>query len=279
MLRAVQEHDLLHGMCQVIVNEGGYRLAHVAFAQHDVDRTLSMQAYALGRDEPAERQFFDQLQLTWADTSLGQHAGAIAVRSGEPCIGRHLLTDPGHAPWRADALRLGYSSLSAFPLVIDASVAGVLIIADSDPEAFDADEVRLLGELSEDLAYGIANQRNRILRQEAEASLARTAFVDALTGLPNRALFHTQVQTAIDTARHGHRSLAAVLLSATHLHEVSDILGYQQAELLTCSCARQLEAAVREGQFLACVGEGEFALLLPETDVGQAVREARELVR
>lgn len=279
LLRAADEPALLQAMCQVIVEEGGYRLAYVAFAQHDEHKTLAMQAYAIQREDPAEREFFDHLQLTWADVALGQHAAAIAIRSGTPCVGRHLLTDPGHAPWRADAIRLGYSSVSAFPLLMEDGVAGALLIADSDPDAFDESEIKLLGELSEDLAYGIANLRNRIRRREAEATLARTAFFDTLTGLPNRALFRSRVQAAIDTARHERRALAVLHLSVSHYQEVGDVLGSLQADLLAGSCARQLEKAVREGQFVACVGEGEFALLLPQTDVGEAVHVAHELVR
>lgn len=279
LLRAAQEQDLLHGMCRVIVDEGGYRLAFVAYAQHDEQRSLPLMAYAIQRDIPEERDFFDHLQLTWADAELGQHASALAIRSGEPCVGRSLLTDPGHAPWRADAIRLGYSSLSAFPLLIEGEVVGALLIADSDPDAFNAAEIRLLGELADDLAYGIANLRNRIKRHEAEASIAHMAYYDALTGLPNRALFRTQLQAAIASARQEHRPLAVLLLGATHFHEISDTLGYQQADLLTCSFGRRLEQALQEGQVAAYVGEAEFALLLPRCDVGQAMRAAHELVR
>ncbi|WP_248280609.1 putative bifunctional diguanylate cyclase/phosphodiesterase [Aromatoleum aromaticum] len=279
MLRAAQEQDLLHGMCRVIVDEGGYRLAFVAYARHDAQQSLSIMAYTIQRDIPEERDFFDHLQLTWADTGLGQHAAAIAIRSGQPCVGRSLLTDPGHAPWREDAIRLGYASLSAFPLSIEDNATGVLLIAHSDPDAFDEAEVRLLGELADDLAYGISNLRSRIKRHEAEEHIARMAFYDPLTGLPNRTLFCTRLQSAIADVRQRHRSLAVLLVSAMHFHEISDTLGYQQADLLTCSFARQLESRLREGQFVACVGDAEFALLYPDIDVAQAVRTAHELVR
>jgi len=279
LLRAAQEPDLLHGMCRVIVEEGGYRMAWVAYARHDAQQTLEIMAYAIERDIPEERDFFDHLQITWADTELGQHASAIAIRSGLPCIGRSLLTDPGHAPWREDAIRLDYSSLSAFPLPIDGEVVGALLIADSDPDAFNEAEVRLLGELADDLAYGIDNLRSRIKRHEAEERIARMALYDPLTGLPNRTLFRSRVQSAIADARQTHRPLTVLLLGAMHFHEISDTLGYQQAELLTCSFARQLENRLREGPFVACVGDAEFALLYPDMDVSQAVRTAHELVR
>ncbi|MBD5802249.1 Cyclic di-GMP phosphodiesterase Gmr [Azoarcus sp. Aa7] len=279
LLRAQQEQDLLLGMCRVIVNEGGYRLAFVAYAQHDEQKSLRIMAYALGRDDQKQRDYFDHLKLTWADDEFGQHSSAVAIRSGEPCIGRKVLDDPGHAPWHADARRLEYRSVSAYPLHIEDNAMGVLLIADSDPDAFDDAEVKLLGELADDLAYGISNLRSRIKRREAEASLERMAFYDALTGLPNRTLFRARLQSAIATARQKHRPLAVLLLSATHFHEINDTLGYHQADLLTCSFGRRLVEAVQEGQLAACVGEAEFALLLPHFDIGEATQAARELVR
>ncbi|AYH43515.1 hypothetical protein [Azoarcus sp. DN11] len=47
LLHATQEQDLLHGMCQVIVNEGGYHRALLTYAQHDEQKTLLMMAYTL----------------------------------------------------------------------------------------------------------------------------------------------------------------------------------------------------------------------------------------
>ncbi|BAL24204.1 hypothetical protein AZKH_1891 [Azoarcus sp. KH32C] len=47
LLRATQELDLLHGMCRVIVNEGGYRMAGAAYARHDAQQTLEIMAYAI----------------------------------------------------------------------------------------------------------------------------------------------------------------------------------------------------------------------------------------
>ncbi len=40
LLHASDEQELLHDMCQVIVEKGGYRMASVAYAAHDKDKSL-----------------------------------------------------------------------------------------------------------------------------------------------------------------------------------------------------------------------------------------------
>ena len=86
-------------------------------------------------------------------------------------------------------MRLGYGSVSAFPIRVDSMVIGALTIAASEPDAFDASEASLLEELAEDLAYGIENIRIRTKNCQAEETIRRMAFYDALTDLPNRQLF------------------------------------------------------------------------------------------
>lgn len=279
LLRASDEQELLRGMCRVIVDDGGYRFAGVGYAQHDEQKTLSLMAYALPMvHDRAEEEFFDALQLTWADTERGRSAPGIAIRTGQPCVGRNLLTDPDHAPWREDAIRLGYASVTAFPLLIDAQVLGALSIAAVEPDAFDQAEVKLLGELAEDLAYGIANLRTRLKHREAEATIQRMAYYDTLTGLANRTLLREQLQAAISTARQQHRPLALLLLTVSHLQEINDTLGYQQGDQLLQAFGGRLLSAVREGETVARVGEAEFAVLLPNGDADYASQTAQRLI-
>jgi diguanylate cyclase (GGDEF)-like protein len=278
LLRVSGEDELLRGMCRVIVEEGGYRFAGVFFAERDEDKRLPLMAYTLAKaGDREEVAYFDALHLSWAETELGNSAPALAVRSGQPCIGRNLLTDPDLAPWRADALRFGYGSTTAFPLRIDDEIIGALCIAAEEPDAFDEAEVRLLGELADDLAYGIANLRTRIKHQQAEATIQRMAFYDPLTGLANRALLREQLQAAITTARQARQPLALLLLRVGHLQDINDTLGYEEGNRLLQDFAGRLSQAAREGQFVARATEAEFALLVPGADAEHATRTAKLL--
>jgi PAS domain-containing protein len=86
-------------------------------------------------------------------------------------LSKHIATDAKMSPWRAEALKRGYGSNIAFPLVVDWAVFGAITIYAAEPEAFDPEEVQLLSELANDLAFGIATLRTRIERAKGEVAL------------------------------------------------------------------------------------------------------------
>ena len=276
LLRANDETELVNAMCHVIVEHGGYRMSYVGYVQHDERKSISLAAFGFDFHHEQEEEILRNLYISWADNDFGRSVTGISVRTGKPCIVRHLLTDPDHAPWRADSLRFRYESASAFPLYVEGEVIGVLGIAASEPDAFDEAEVRLLAELADDLAYGIANLRMRLRRQEAEATIRRMAYSDALTGLPNRTSFCAQFGTTLAAAIAQNQPLALMLVSLDHLQEVNDTLGYAQGDRLVQAFARQLVDA-NLTETVARVGEAEFALLLPNTDSARACATAQQL--
>jgi GAF domain-containing protein len=97
--------------------------------------------------------------------SHGQGPTGRAIRSGKPSIARNIPTDPNFAPWSAEALKRGYSSSIALPLISNGQTFGALNIYSTSPDAFTKDEVYLLTELADDLAYGIIAVRTRTERE------------------------------------------------------------------------------------------------------------------
>ena len=104
------------------------------------------------------------VNVTWADTERGRGPVGTAIRTRRPSVFRHVATDPRFAPWRAEALRRGYAAVLGTPLQTTTDFLGALAIYASEPDAFDAEEVRLLEALANDLAYGVVALRNRIER-------------------------------------------------------------------------------------------------------------------
>lgn len=277
LLHASDEQELLHDMCQVIVEKGGYRMAGVAYAEHDKEKSLHWMA-SIGVD----KEFVEALQYTWADTEMGLSATATAIRTGQPCVGRNILIDPvyaapAYAPLRENAIKVGYAAVTAFPLRVNEQVLGALVMGAIEPDAFDEEEVKLLSELADDLAYGIANLRIRIEHQTAQATIARLAYYDSLTELPNRTFMLERLQDAIETAKRNHHPLALLHMSIVRLRGVNQILGYGSGDQLLQKLAQRLKRSLEAGDFLARVGEGEFALLLPSGGSDDAIQAAQRL--
>ncbi|MDO9600302.1 MAG: EAL domain-containing protein [Azoarcus sp.] len=274
LLRATDEDGLLHEMCRVIVEEGGYRVASVGYAEHDEEKHIRVMA-SVGID----RALLQGLALTWGEAGTGQWAVATAIRSGEPSVGRHLLTEPAYADIRDYAIEAGYAAVTAFPLRIEGEVIGALSVLAADADAFDKAEVTLLGELAEDLSYGIANLRTRVKHREAEKTIERMAFYDALTALPNRTSLCDRLSHTVANARHDFRPLALLVIKMGQFQEINETLGYMEGDLFLRAVSARLAPFTDDVRLVARVGEDEFAALLPGAGAENATQVAQQLLK
>ncbi len=168
LARTTTEPALLSDICRVIVETGGYRWAWIGFAEHDEQRTVRPVASA-----GFEEGYLEKAHVTWADNERGRGPGGTAVRTGRPVVCRDTATDATFAPWRVEAAKRGFASLVALPLLMDGQVYGQMGIYAAEVDAFDAEEVRLLEELANDLTLGLKALRARDEQQRAEEEIRK----------------------------------------------------------------------------------------------------------
>lgn len=113
-------------------------------------------------------------------------------------------------------------------------------------------------------------------RKLAEEQLLHDAFHDALTGLPNRALFTDRLEHALRLAKRRKDYLFAVLfLDLDRFKVVNDSLGHTIGDQLLVAVARRLEGSLRNGDTVARLGGDEFVILLEDI---QGINEATNIV-
>jgi PAS domain S-box-containing protein len=191
LLRATDEQSLLEEICRIVCEEAGYRMAWVAYAEHDTAKSVRPVAWT-----GAEKGYLANLGITWADTERGWSPTGTAIRSGKTCCIQDFTTDARLAPWRESVLQHRFLSGIALPLKDEhASVFGSLSLYSAQPNAFTSEEIRLLEELAADLAFGIVTLRSRAARQRAEEEVARLSFAldkvrEAAFLIDDRGRFH-----------------------------------------------------------------------------------------
>jgi diguanylate cyclase (GGDEF)-like protein len=103
------------------------------------------------------------------------------------------------------------------------------------------------------------------------------AATDALTGLHNRRLFDEYFDKELNRAKRYGQQLAVVLLDLHKLKDVNDRHGHLQGDQVLQIAAATLRRTLRNSDFAFRIGGDEFAVLLPQTDIEQAVTLCRRV--
>ncbi len=125
----------------------------------------------------------------------------------------------------------------------------------------------------------ILNSRDITERKVAEAALLHLALHDSLTGLPNRALLHDRLDTALRSAERAVTPLALCLLDLDRFKEVNDTLGHQAGDRLLQEVAGRVRSALRASDTVARLGGDEFAILLPGANRETAIAVVGRICR
>ena len=163
---ALRESDILDAVCRIVVEDCGHKLVWIGFAEEDEGKSVRPVAFA-----GFEKGYLETLHLSLADSERGRGPTGTAIRRGRPTVCRNMLGDPRFKPWREEAIKRGYVSSLALPLMAGEKAFGAITIYSKEADPFSNEEVRLLSELAHDLAYGITAVRIRLAHAQAEEQL------------------------------------------------------------------------------------------------------------
>ena len=166
LARANSEQELLNEICQIIVRVGGYRMAGIAYAEHDAEKTVRPVAHA-----GYESGYLDRIEIGWSDTPTGRGPAGTAIRENRICLVSDIAKDPLFTPWRDFALARGYAAVLCLPLSAAGAAFGVLAIYSEQAHSFEKSEVDLLTEMANSLAFGITSLRSQEESRWANAAL------------------------------------------------------------------------------------------------------------
>jgi len=274
LIHGESEPVLLNLVCKALVDQGGYRMAWVGFAEHDQNKSVRPVAQYGVSDG-----YLDHTAISWADTSRGRGPTGAAARTGTVQVSRDIGSDPRVLAWRAEALKRGYASSIALPLVAGLDTYGVLTIYSSETNVFDDQEVSLLRELSADLSFGILTHRSNLEHRRAEARVERLANFDPLTELPNRVQLISHLQKAIERDGSEANGIALMMLSVDRFSEIQEGVGIAGADDLLKKVALRLGNMAEADNFIARITDDSFAIVIPQADAERVHELAKRIQR
>jgi len=181
LLSIKDEKELCRYACHALVEMGGYRLAWVAYKQNDANKSIRPVAQT-----GYEYGYLESIKLSWGDNEYGQGPAGTAIRLNKATVSRNLQTDPQFLPWREKAIKRGYNSSIGIPISNEVETLGVLSVYSRETDAFDEEEIRLLVELSDQLAFGITALRIKAETKKTEKALleSQQKFKTQYKGIP-----------------------------------------------------------------------------------------------
>lgn len=112
------------------------------------------------------------------------------------------------------------------------------------------------------------------VRKQQELEIEEMAFVDPLTGLPNRRVLMDRLAQAVSDCKRRSYLSAALFVDLDHFKHLNDTHGHETGDMFLVKVAERLQDAVRGGDTVARIGGDEFVLLL--NSIGTDDQSARE---
>jgi len=249
----IRDRDrLIREACRLAVSVGGYARATIYLLPNDVAGTAPLVcSYGGTRDDGAK----------WAiKNRLPEGVGALSqvLATATPIV-MNDLSDPANAALLGKSSEVPEESRSriALPLCIDLSVIGAVELDAREPNVFGEAELALLKQVAANITFALQYLRSKESAEYLE-------YYDTLTGLPNRALYVTRVQTALEAARKARQSVAIAVLDIVEFSTVNDNLGHHLGDALLRLVAERVRSAFGQSAPVCRLDDDRFSVM--ETD-------------
>jgi two-component system, cell cycle response regulator len=237
-----------------------YQLDAVTLALHDPQHEIR---HLLSGDGP----LLDELQGVHFVDALTATAPQ-AANLERPWLGPFRLADhelllPG--------IESG-GSLALIPLTRQEQLDGVMVFFSADPRRFTADLASdFLAHLGVVSAICIENAVNR-------ARLVRSGMTDFLTGFHNRRYLQARLREELARAQRARQPVACLMIDVDHFKRINDQYGHLAGDAVLREVAQRIDAEMRVSDTGVRFGGDEFAIVLPQGNVGDGERVATRVL-
>lgn len=196
---------------------------------------------------------------------LGPDVGCCGASAftGKPVLSLDIATDPKWHQYRELPLSAGWQACWSTPIKArDGRVIGAFGFYFRESKAPTRWHQAIVDACVHLCALAIE-------RHEARTEIARLAYFDALTGLPNRAQLR-EIMTQTINGSAPRQKIAVMFLDLDHFKDVNDTLGHSVGDELLVSVTQRLCKQIRPADTLSRQGGDEFIIVLPNCDAEKA---------
>lgn len=268
IVRVRGRQELFDKACRIAVDHGQFVFTWIGIFHADTQNITPMAK--AGRDDG----YLSQINLANVIVSPGNSwliTEAIKWVKPAICNDLTLITHEHTRAWHAPALDRGYHSKVVLPLIVDSHLAGIFVLYAPETGFFDEEEMTLLTEMAGDISFAMDHLKK-------EERINYLAFFDAVTDLPNRALFVDRVDQRISTTHHDHEILSVIILDLERFSSINESLGHQAGDSLLRQLGKRLKQLLYETDILAHLSADYFAIAITHGEDSTGIAHVLEKV-
>ncbi|MEO8062174.1 MAG: PAS domain S-box protein [Pseudomonadota bacterium] len=254
--------ELFKEACRIAVEAGGFRMAMVCVVD---PATLLPIVVASAGKEDALLSELKEILASREDSAKTMVARTMKAR--QAIVSNDSQKD-GAVLLPQRYVKAGVRSIAVLPLIVADKVMGVIALYADETEFFHREEMKLLTDLTNDIAFAI----DYIEKSER---LHYLAYHDSLTGLANRTLFHERLTQAVLDADREHRKLALVFVDLERFKTVNASFGREAGDTLLKEVSNRMASKAMNADGLARLDADHFAGVITHLqtagEVGQRI--------
>jgi len=158
------------------------------------------------------------------------------------------------------------------PLICQDRIVGVLNLADKmDDDGFNCEDIALIELFSQLVGASIGNIK-------LFEKMQRQATTDGLTGFVNYRTFYEILERELWRSRRYGGQISLIMVDIDNLKGINDAYGHRAGDKVIKEISRKIKECIRQIDIAARYGGDEFAVILPNTSLGDAVVAAERMV-
>ena len=167
-----------------------------------------------------------------------------------------ITTHPNWVEWKGVTSKVGLKACWSEPITnTDNIVIGTFAIYRKEISSPTIKECSLIEEFT-NLA------RIAIERKKSDLTIWRQANYDSLTDLPNRDVFHKQIEIHINSYQNFAEQFSIALLDLDNFKSINDSFGHEGGDFVLYSTALRIKKLLRESDYLYRLGGDEFVIII-----------------
>lgn len=163
LIHSTDEIKLLQQVCELIFRLGEYKFVWVGYAKNNDIKLISPVA-KVGK----EKRYLNSVKLDWNHNNFGDSPMGIAINTKKTFVEQNTQLGKSHKIWRKNIIKCGFNSVVSIPLIADQIILGGITIYSDKFNDFPKDNIKILEEMANDLAYGIMVLREKIAIEDAK---------------------------------------------------------------------------------------------------------------